>query len=233
MTNHPMLDLVELYALDSLEDGERYRFELHLDGCPLCQSQLDIALSVSAALVPDGDPPHHVWDRIVAELDQEERTETVVPLRRTRPGRGPLIALGSIAAALAVALAGVLMNSASTFTGEGAIVAAAEAALEEPGAESVDLVSDGATVATIVLTADGRGFVLPTSELPPLGADRTYQLWVVNDQELVVSAGVLGSQPGPAVFTWTDGVSGLALTTEVAGGVAISEGDLVAAVTDI
>ena len=74
MTSHPMLDLVELYALDSLEDGERYRFEAHLHGCPLCQSQLDIALSVSASLVPDGDPPQHVWDRIVAELEQEERT---------------------------------------------------------------------------------------------------------------------------------------------------------------
>ena len=76
-------------------------------------------------------------------------------------------------------------------------MAAAEAALQEPGAESVDLVSDGATVATIVLTADGQGFVLPTSELPALGADRTYQLWVVNDQELVVSAESSGANRGP------------------------------------
>ena len=233
MTSHPMLELVELYALDALEHGERRLFESHLDSCWICPSELNHALTVTAALVPDSDPPAQVWDRIESVLDQGELDSNVVPLRRPNQRKGPMIALGSLAAALALALAGVLIANSSGLSGEEAIVAAAEAAALEPGVQSVELVSNGVAVATIVLTAEGQGFVLPTSDLPALASDLTYQLWVVNDEERVVSVGVLGSAPRPAVFTWTAGVSGLALTTEGSGGVAVSEGELVAAVSDI
>ena len=43
-------------------------------------------------------------------------------------------------------------------------------------------------------------------------------------------AGVLGNEPVPSRFTWTDDVAGFALTREVAGGVVSSEGDVVSVV---
>jgi len=66
--------------------------------------------------------------------------------------------------------------------------------------------------------------------LDGLPADRTYQLWVVTPTEEVISAGVLGSDPEASTFTWRGEVSAFALTRETAGGVAVSEGDVVATI---
>jgi hypothetical protein len=85
-------------------------------------------------------------------------------------------------------------------------------------------------VAEVVLTGEGDGFILPTETLDPLGPDRTYQLWVITPDEQVISAGVLGNDPGPARFTWTGEVAGFALTREAAGGVVSSEGDVVSVI---
>ena len=78
------------------------------------------------------------------------------------------------------------------------------------------------------LTAAGEGFILPRG-LEPLADDRTYQLWVVTADRLVISAGVLGPDPEPSRFTWAGTVAGFALTREAAGGVVSSAGDVVAA----
>lgn len=84
-----------------------------------------------------------------------------------------------------------------------------------------------------MLTSAGRGYVLPTDALDPLSTDRTYQLWVINTDADVISAGVLGADPTASSFTWTGDVSGFALTREVAGGVVSSAGDVVAVISDI
>ena len=221
------VELVELYALDALETEERIGFESHLENCDLCQSQLDDALTVTASLVADSQPPTHVWDRIVGEIEPSLTTVTELPRRR-----GPIVALTSIAAALAIALGGVLIAQ-NSLSAEESLIAAADRAAVEPGSTVADFIVDDVTVAEVVLSADGLGFVLPTDALADLGEARTYQLWVINDEGRVISGGVLGNAPTASTFTWTDGVSGFALTREVAGGVEISEGDVVAVVTDL
>jgi anti-sigma-K factor RskA len=112
-------------------------------------------------------------------------------------------------------------------------VAAADRIAEEPGSIVGDFVVDDAAVAQVVLSSDGQGFVIPTNDLPALEQTRTYQLWVVNDTEDVISAGVLGNSPVPATFTWTGEVTGFALTREVAGGVVSSAGDVVSVISDV
>ena len=111
------------------------------------------------------------------------------------------------------------------------MIAAAEQAASSPGAYVGDFVVDGSSVAQVVLTDDGHGFVVPTEDLEPLMPQRTYQLWVITADEQVISGGVLGNEPRASTFTWTGEVSGFALTREVAGGVVISEGDVVAVAT--
>lgn len=228
MTTHSeLVELVELYALDALEGAERVEFETHLELCDLCQSQLAETLTVTASLVADAPAPTQVWDRIVAEIDPPLATVAELPTRR-----GPMIALTTIAAALAIALGGVLLAQDS-LTPEESLIAAAESAAGEADSTVADFVVDDVTVAEVVLGADGIGYVLPTAALADLDETRTYQLWVINDEGRVISGGVLGHSPAASTFTWTDGVSGFALTREVAGGVEVSEGDVVAAVTDL
>jgi hypothetical protein len=51
---------------------------------------------------------------------------------------------------------------------------------------------------------------------------------VVTPDDLVISAGVLGSEPLPSRFTWQGQSAAFVLTREVAGGVTSSAGDVVA-----
>jgi anti-sigma-K factor RskA len=228
MTAHAeVMELVDLYALDALEGREAIDFEAHLPRCESCQARLAEARTVTAALVADSAPPNHVWDRILADIEPQRATVTELPRRR-----GIFLALSAVAAALAITLGGVVIAS-NGLSPEEAIVAAAEDAAAAPGSTVAAFIVDDVTVAEVVLASDGSGYVLPTESLVDLDESRTYQLWVINEEGSVISGGVLGNSPQASSFTWTDGVSGFALTREVAGGVAVSEGDVVAVVTDL
>lgn len=228
MTVHSqMMELVDLYALDALELREAKEFEAHLPNCESCQAHLAEARTVTAALVADSAPPNHVWDRILADIEPRHATVAALPRRR-----GLFLALSAAAAALAITLGGVFV-AGNGLSPDDALMAAAEDAAAEPGSTVAEFVVDDVTVAEVVLTSDGAGYVLPTGSLVDLDESRTYQLWVINEEGSAISGGVLGNSPQVSSFTWTDGVSGFALTREVAGGVAVSEGDVVAVVTDI
>lgn len=229
MNDHAMLELVPLYALDAVDGAEKVAFESHLEDCAECQRALDEYQAVAAGLVPDQAPSELTWRRISGAISSEA---DVVGREGSSPGRTWRWVAG-IAAAAAVVFGVALVNSlqgSDQLTTDRITSAAAEAA-EEPGAFVGDFVVDDVAVAQVVLTEDGRGFVIPTDDLEPLEAARTYQLWVINDNEDVISAGVLGAAPAPATFTWTGDVSGFALTREVAGGVVSSEGDVVSVIT--
>lgn len=223
-------ELLPLYALDALEGDERAAVESHLSDCEACQRELDRHEAAAAELVPEDGPPAGIWDRIVDELDRQMEDRPVLldvaPSGRFQGLPWP----AAVAAAVAVVLGALVVVQRFAIdesSGAVAVVTAGEEAASEAGAIVADLAADGETVARVILTADGEGFVLPT-DLDPLDTDRTYQLWVVTADELVISAGVLGPDPAPARFTWSGKVAGFALTREVAGGVVSSAGDVVA-----
>ena len=233
MTGHEeMSGLVPLYALDALEGAEMEEFESHLETCDACVAELAIHHSVAAAFVVDQAPPLPVWDRMTAEISDGRPLTTVNRLGARRTRRQPLAWVASFAAVLAVILGTLAIFQAirlDQVTGPGGVIAAAQSAAAEPGAIVANLESATGRVAQVVLTSDGEGFVLP-EQLEPLSADRTYQLWVITPDQVAISAGVLGSEPGPVRFTWSGEVAGFALTREVAGGVPSTAGDVVSVV---
>jgi hypothetical protein len=106
---------------------------------------------------------------------------------------------------------------------------AVNTALSDPDAQIVSLTADTSFEAMlVVLLPDGTGYVFQSS-LDPLPDDSTYQLWAVVDGK-VISAGVLGSQPDVVPFHLDpQGLEGLVITQEEAGGVPQSEADPVVA----
>lgn len=234
MSGHEMGDLVPLYALDAL-DGEEERVLIeHLDTCSDCRAALDEYQDVAANLVHDQPAPQELWERISTAISTEAATgSNVVSLPRPRPGPFWKWAT-AVAAAFALIFGAIVLTETlggDDLTGDD-IVAAANSLANQPGSFVGDFNVDDVTVAQVVLAADGRGFVIPTESLDPLDDARTYQLWVINDTEDVISAGVLGNRPEPSTFTWTGEVTGFALTREVAGGAVSSAGDVVAVITD-
>lgn len=230
MNDHRWADLVAVYALDALEERELADCEAHLETCESCRTELDEYRAVASSLVRDELASDETWERIQAEIRDETKDLT------TQPG-ATSNHWGWIAAAAAVALVmgGLLGWQLATDgdSGSEGIVAAAEQAATNPDSIVADFLVEEVAVARVVLTADGNGYVIPTDDLVGLDDELTYQLWVINTAEDVISAGVLGARPAPATFTWTGDVAGFALTREVAGGVVSSAGDVASVITDL
>ena len=230
MEHDRIIDLVPLYALDALEGVELLEFESHLETCQVCAAELALHQSVTAGFTADEPAPSHVWDRIANEVSEPESPPEIGRLADKRGARDRrLVWMASVAALALGAVALFQAVEMNELSGPEGVIAAAEAAAEEPGAIVADLDSATGTVARIVLSADGDGFLVP-ADLETLGEDRTYQLWVITPGEAAISAGVLGNDPAPVRFTWSGDVAGFALTREVAGGVVSSAGDVVSAV---
>ena len=99
----------------------------------------------------------------------------------------------------------------------------ASAAASAPGARHARLVdADGTLLARVVVLPDGTGYL--TSDLPALPADRTYQLWGIDERD-TVSLGVMGRDPHVVPFKAAGLPAKLAVTEERTGGVAVSAND--------
>jgi anti-sigma-K factor RskA len=237
MNHEEFLAFVPLYALDTLPREEAEAVERHLADCAACRVELDSYHAAAASLIPDSEAPPRLWERISQQVDQDSSLAPVTVIRPKDPARpGIWRVVAGIAAAAALVLGGLVVGQRaleSVLTGDRAIIAAAARAAAEPGSIVTEFVVDGVAVAKVVLAETGRGFVLPSEELPVLDSERTYQLWVINKDGEVISAGVLGNDPTASLFTWRGPIAGFALTREVAGGVMSSAGDVVSVVTDL
>jgi anti-sigma-K factor RskA len=221
-------DLLAAYAIGAVDAEERRAVERALIDDPSLSAVLDRHLATAAALTEgllagDEAPPAAVWRRIEGAL-----TAGAQP---ARPARRPWrVRTISAVAAVAVAAAAVLAVQVVRQRAElsdlrtDPLALAVEAA-RDAGARPLPLT--GEVSAEVVLGADGTGYLIGDA-LPALDASQTYQLWAVVDGR-VISAGVLGPDPAIAAFHVDGDVSALALTVEIAGGVAVSDQPVVAA----
>lgn len=232
MSEHDrVVELLAIYSLGATTDPESQLVARHLGSCRGCREELATHLTTVAALGGDPPPPTEVWRRIERQIhDPRERSE-VSDLSERRSRKSFAYAVSIAAATMLVVASAVISRSLqSDSLSDPLIVTAANAAAEQAGATVFDFEVDGSIIAHAVLAPDGHGFIIPTDDLEPLDDSRAYQLWVINTDDAVISAGVLGNAPGPSIFTWSGDVSGLALTREVAGGVVSSAGDVVSVV---
>jgi hypothetical protein len=229
----PELDaLLGAYALDALDDTERARVDEYLARQPAARDEVDELRESAAALaltpVEDQRPPAALWTKIAADLGDARGAE---PARHSSTRwLVPIAAAAAIAAALLpVQVFSLQRDLDAARVDNAALEARFEAATRSAGARQVALTpGDGAEVARLVLLPDGTGYLV-NDALAPLEPDQTYQLWVLMGDEsdpsadpTVISAGVLGAEPGAATFKTVGPVVGFALTVERAGGVTSS-----------
>jgi anti-sigma-K factor RskA len=234
-------ELIALRALDALEVEEREFVDVAVAADTELAAALDAYRAVAAALAESVEttppaPSPDVWRAISNSINVDQAPASglapVVELQRQRRWTR-ISALISIAAVLiAVVLAVRLIDVENDGLRPDLAQLAAEKAAE-PGAEVVTLTGTeghGGEEARIVIGADGLGYLLSDSLLG-LAEGRTYQLWAIMpgaDEPRVISAGVLGNDPGVAQFQAVGDIMGLAITDEIAGGVPVSEGETVA-----
>jgi anti-sigma factor RsiW len=229
------------YALDALDGDELVQVERHVRDCRACQAEVSEHREVVAYLAPTATgAPEGLWDRIAGSLEETPPPlrmppAPVVPIERARRRQAMPSRIAAAAAAVAaVAVMGVVGVNVVDDERSGREVAvqapAAEldrtvrAAVADPRARRIELVSaDKELRADTVVLPDGTGYLV-SSNLPELGAARTYQLWALVGTSKI-SVGVLGTKPGPAGFKAAADAWGFAITEEAAGGVVASEND--------
>jgi hypothetical protein len=227
------------YALDALDDDERAAVEAHVQDCGACQAEVAEHREVAAVLAGPSwsRAPEGLWDRIAGSLEEtppplQMPVAPVVPIDASRRRSRPFGVAAAAVAAAAVAVVGIMglkivddgrrIDSLQEQARRAELSRTAEVALADPAARRVDLrASDARVMAQAVLLPDGTGYLLDDN-LPELGTDRTYQLWAVVGTNRI-SVGVLGPDPGVTAFKAPGQTAALAITSEAAGGVIVSQ----------
>lgn len=205
-------ELFELYALGILEPAETAEIQEHLArNCDVCLANLRKALvlnSAIAALAPAAEPSRAVRKRLMAGVGVQHNPW------------GWVAAWGALTACL---LAGLLYFSLEERQRTGELAAArhelerssVEAAslrramefLNEPATRHVGF--GGETPAPPrgnVFLNPKHGYLMIAANLPPVGAGKTYELWLIPKGGAPLPAGLFqSSQDGTAVYVAAPG----------------------------
>jgi anti-sigma-K factor RskA len=188
-----------LYALGSLEGAELQTLEKHLEGCASCRRELELLrgdLSLLAMTAAGPKPPLRARQRLLSAIAQEPP----LPAAKAAPAsvqrqRSWWPALGwAAAAAMALLCIGLLRQSSSLqrdvaslraqFFAQGSKLEQANqivATLLDPDAMKIELVAVGNKPqprGKAIYQRRSRSLIFLASDLPPLPAEKIYELWL-------------------------------------------------------
>jgi anti-sigma-K factor RskA len=197
------------YAVDALDDAERTEFERHLAECAACRAEV-ASFQETSALIAGTEavaPPASLRDRVLAATsqvrplppsttvadDEPAEAATVTALRRRRL---PAM-LAAAAAVVLLAVGAVLWHPWHQDT-----TSLADQILHAPDAQRVveTLPGNGGEL-TLVRSVSLRRAVMVADHVPPPQDGKTYQLWLDQPGEGMVSAGLMPDAAEPTVLT--------------------------------
>jgi|tagenome__1003787_1003787.scaffolds.fasta_scaffold20977423_2 anti-sigma-K factor RskA len=211
------------YAADALPPEERENVERHLAICPACAqevAEMRDALTRLAEATAEPPPPE-LRARVLAEVGRTRQLPPI-PVRSDRRGRRrwwtgtPLQVAAAALLIVALTLGALLTQRQHQLDDQRQLVAEITSVLNDPDrmVTTAALTSGGRSTAVV---ADGKAVFL-AGDLPPVAADRTYQLWIVSPGR-TRSAGVLGrGHDAQALVPAVGPGDTLAVTVEPAGG---------------
>ncbi|HYJ69340.1 MAG TPA: anti-sigma factor [Nocardioidaceae bacterium] len=210
--------LAGAFALDALPSDEAAEFQRHLAECTACQVEV-AELQTTAThlgLAVAEQPPPRVREAVLQAVHQ---TRQVPPPaqpthRRRRPPRAWLAAAAAavVVGAGAVGLTDLVRDDAAPRDPIASVVAA-------PDAESTAARLRGGGRLTVVSSEQLGQAVVLSERLPPAGAGRVYQLWLVDSDGQPRSADVLiGSSGAADVVSGVEPGDQVAITREPEGG---------------
>jgi hypothetical protein len=214
MTCDELRDEYEAFALGIAEDPERTGINMHLaDQCPTCTHGVREAAAVVTAMSSLGHqtkPPKALRRRVLAMVD--------APGGRARFG---VWLPWGLAFTLALVLASIILpahrQSVSVSRFEEAL-----AILNDPSARDISFGEPAHPARGRFFVSPRRGIVLIASNLPPIAADRTFQMWVLPQSGKPIPAGTFhGGREGTAIYVRPGplpSAAALAVTVEPSGG---------------
>ncbi len=260
MTHEELRELTGGYALGILSEPERKEFEAHVSTCPTCADEVRGLIHVTNGLayaVPQLDPPAALRARVLKAVEQSEPLRAIAV--KPKPVGTALPVWLAVAASLAaVALGLYTLTLRERIAGLEARLRDANARVADASQQIAVFrtrIDESEQMAAIMAAEDvrridlagqapargaagraywspSRGLVFTASNLPPPGAGRQYQLWVIPPgKKDPVSAGLLDLDPNGRVMTigeasTTIPVGAVAVSLEPAGGVPAPTGQI-------
>lgn len=214
MSCDELRDEYEAFALGVAEDPERTEIAEHLArACPTCTPGVrDAAATVAAmaTLVKPVDPPKHLRGRVQALVG-------AAPAR----GRFGFWLPWAIAFTLGLVLASLILP-ARRQAAFGERMQESLAILDDPAAKDVSFGAPSRPARGRIFVSPARGIVLVAADLPPIAANRTFEMWVIPQTGKPIPAGIFRGEPGgTAVYVHQGAVQGaaaVAVSIEPGGG---------------
>lgn len=217
-----MHDLAAAYALDALDDVERGRFETHLAGCEACRREVagfGDALADMSSRSP-AQPPPGMRDRVLARIEETPQESSRNGAQRSR--NFVMVAAAAVVAVVAVA---ALLVGGVFDDPVGKVLAADDARI-------ITLESEVVEEAVLTFSPGLGQAVFAARQLPPVGPDETYELWLIDDDG-PTPAGLFTPHEDGSVTVLVEGevFSGvtLGLTVEPVAGSDAPTGDILIA----
>jgi len=186
-----------LYALGSLEGEEQVAIEKHLAECASCRRELEVLrgdLGLIALTTAGPKPPARSRQRLMAAIANEPR----LTARKEEPVRARRswwsIVGWAVAAAMALVVIGLLERNSSLgrdlaslrvrFSDQQSRLQQANeivATLLDPEATKVEMVAAGSKLqprGKAIYQRRSRSLIFFASNLPPLPAEKVYELWL-------------------------------------------------------
>ncbi|GAA1559174.1 anti-sigma factor [Kribbella hippodromi] len=182
------------YVLDALPDHERVLFEEHLAHCAFCTTEVEELreAAVKLATQVSAPPPPVLKSNVLAAIDQVRQlppqVHSEVPGAR-RFARRTMLALAA-AALVAASAGGIAIDQYQARQHAVQANDRVAAVLAEPDARTVHGKVTGGGQATIVSSSRADAAVVVLHDLPKLPANRTWQLWMIDNQQTAHSVGL-------------------------------------------
>jgi anti-sigma-K factor RskA len=206
MTREELLNLIPAYAVGALDDDERAEVEAWLQDDPEAQMILAEYMAVADHL-PALAPFRAAPDRLQADLQQR------LAASRGRGGAaGPAAKISAlpwkrlnrrmvwgllVAALLSIVLLGVILAQLRSTSGPDAAQLYAQLA-EQAGASHYAVVAGevkNTVSGDLVVSSNGQQAVLCIWYLPPIGRDKVFQMWLIDQNGARTSGGLFEGNP--------------------------------------
>jgi|tagenome__1003787_1003787.scaffolds.fasta_scaffold20841622_1 anti-sigma-K factor RskA len=193
------------YAVDALDDSERTEFEEHLAECAECRAEVASFRETAALLAEteDSTPPESLRKGV---LDRIGRVRPLPPETPPRPQpMGPTVVRRRWLPQLLAAAAAVVLLAggiAAWHPWQDDRTTLADQILQAPDAMTVtEKLPGGAGELALVRSASLQRAVLVGHGVAPPPDGKTYQMWLQQPGEDMVSAGLMTDAEKPTVLT--------------------------------
>jgi len=212
------------YAVDALDDLERAEFEQHLAVCADCRAEV-ASLRETAALMSETEsetPPESLRAGVLSGIRQVRPLPPEVPSLPEPVATGPNDVRRRRLPALLAAAAAVVLLAAGALAwhpwhhDRGSV---AEQVLNASDATRVTQHLAGGGELTLVRSPSLKRAVLVGHDVPDAGDEKTYQMWLQQPGEDMVSAGLMPDADRPTVLSGDAATAAAAaVSVEPAGG---------------